>query len=550
MEAPVAVSDEIKKYITHLENKNTQFEHHILQCEKKVTVLEQDNKTLEQQKYTLEQEKETLERENEILQEKLKLALFRQFGRHAEKFTGEGQPPLFDAGEAAVPELPETPEEKETVNSYSRKKRGRKPIDEKIPRVDEVIDIAEEEKQCACGSPLVCIGEDVIERLVIIPEQVYVIRYHIKKYASHECEGSGDEDKPAVRTGKAPENIIPGSIATPELLSYVFTRKYCDYVPYYRQEAAFSRIGVRLSRQNMANWQQRVCEKLRPLLGLMKEQVRMGNVVQMDETPMRVMDEPGRKNSQSSRMWLARGGPPGKPVLWYEYQETREKKHITELLSGFSGYLQSDGYGCYESAAEHDLAGVVHVGCFAHVRRHFFEAKKITTQPGLADQALEQIQGLYKVERELRDKLRKEETDRERFVAERRESCGPKLMVFYEWLMANLPTVPPTSKIGSAISYTLKIWPSLLRYLDDWQLTPDNNACERGIRPFVMGRKNWVMSGSPSGAKSSCEIYTLIETAKANNWNPAKYLRRVFEKAAKMNTGDDWSQLLPWNLPQ
>jgi transposase len=364
MKEAAAASDEVKKYITHLENKNTRLEQHILQFEKKVTVLERDNKTLE--------------RENEVLQEKLKLALFRQFGRHAEKFTGEGQMPLFDAGEAAAPEIPESPEEKETVNSYSRKKRGRKPLDEKIPRVDEVIDIAEEEKQCACGSPLVCIGEDVIERLVIIPEQVYVKRYHIKKYACHECEGSGDEEKPAVRTGKAPENIIPGSMATPELLSYVFTKKYCDYVPYYRQEAAFFRIGVTLSRQNMANWQQRVCEKLQPLLGLMKEQLRNGNVVQMDETPMRVMDEPGRKNSQSSRMWLARGGPPGEPVLWYEYQETREKKHITELLSGFSGYLQSDGYGPYESAAEQDLAGVVHVGCFAHVRRHFFEAKTIT----------------------------------------------------------------------------------------------------------------------------------------------------------------------------
>jgi transposase len=240
-------------------------------------------------------------------------------------------------------------------------------------------------------------------------------------------EGSGDEEKPAARTGKAPENIIPGSIATPGLLSYVFTKNYCDYAPYYRQEAAFSRTGASLSRQNMANWQQGVCEKLQPLLGLMKEHLRNGNVVQRDETPARVLDEPGRQNSQSSRMWLARGGPPGKPVLWCECQETREKKPIIELLSGFSGHVQSDGYGPYESAAEHDLAGVVHVGCFAHVRRHFFEAQQITTQPGLADQALEQTQGLCQVERELRKKLRNEEIDRERFVAERRETCEPKL---------------------------------------------------------------------------------------------------------------------------
>ena len=233
MEGTAAASDEVKKYITRLENN-------IIQFEKKVAVLERENKTLEQ--------------ENGLLQEKLKLALFRQFGRHAEKFVGEGQPPLFDSGEAAAPKTPETPEEQETVKSYNRTKRGRKPIDPTIPRVEEIIDLPEAEQQCACGKKLTCIGEDVTERLVIIPAQVYVIQYHVKKYACHDCEGSGDEDKPAVRTGKAPENIIPGSMATPELLSYVFTKKYCDYVPYYRQEAAFSRIGVTLSRQNMANF--------------------------------------------------------------------------------------------------------------------------------------------------------------------------------------------------------------------------------------------------------------------------------------------------------
>jgi transposase len=417
-------------------------------------------------------------------------------------------------------------------------------------RAEVIIDIAEEEKKCACGSPLICIGEDIVERLVIIPEQVYVIRYHIRKYACHECEGSGDEDKPAVRAGKVPVNILPGSIATPEPLSYVFTKKYCDYVPYFRQEGGFRRIGVQLSRQNMNNWQQKITERLQPLLGLIKEHIRGGNVVQMSKTPMKVMDEEGRKNSQTSRMWLARGGPAGKPALWYEYQQTREKKHITELLCGFSGYLQSDGYRSYESAAEKDLAGVIHVGCFAHVRRHFYEAKKIAGKPCLADEALERIQGLYKSERELREELEKGKTDAQGFVAKRRKACRPQLKALHDWLLAKQYEVPPTTKIGSAISYTLGIWPSLPHYLDDRQLTPDNNACERGIRPFVMGRKNWVMSGSPSGAKSSCELYTLIETAKANNWNPLKYLTKVFQAAAEMDSDEDWSRLLPWNLPQ
>jgi hypothetical protein len=332
------------------------------------------------------------------------------------------------------------------------------------------------------------------------------------------------------------------------LLSYIFTKKYCDYTPYYRQEGAFERIGVRVSRQNMANWQQRVCEALQPLLRLIKKHLRSGTVVQMDETTMTVMDEPGRENRQKSYMWLARGGPPGQPALWYEYCETKEKRHIGEILGGFAGYLQSDGYSAYESAAAHDLPGVVHVGCWAHARRKFFEAMKLATAPGLADAALSQIKGLYTIERDLREKLRDNTISADGFERQRRERCEPILRAFRQWLEENQGIVPPGSKTGEAMNYALKKWRVLERYLLDWQLTPDNNACERGIRPFVMGRKNWVMSGSPAGAKSSCELYTLIETAKANNWNPTKYLTRIFEKAATMRPSDDWTQLLPWNL--
>jgi transposase len=346
----------------------------------------------------------------------------------------------------------------------------------------------------------VCIGEDVTERLVMIPEQVYVVQYHAKKYACPECEGSGDEDAPPVRTATVPASIMPGSIATPELLSYIFTKKYGDYTPFYRQEAAFERIGVNISRQNMANWQQRICEIFQPLLLLLQKHVQSGHVVQMDETPMRVMDEPGRENRQKSYMWLARGGPPGQPALIYKYQETREKKHIVEILGGFKGFLQSDGFGSYESAIEKDLCGIIHVGCFAHVRRKFFEAKSVMAKGSLADNALSQIQGLYTVERDLWEKLKKREITTEAFQEQRKERCKPILAAFHGWLKTPQGTVPPSSNLGGAINYALHEWSSLERYLDDWQLSPDNNATERGIRPFVMGRKNWVMSGPPAGA--------------------------------------------------
>jgi post-segregation antitoxin (ccd killing protein) len=148
----------------------------------------------------------------------------------------------------------------------------------------------------------------------------------------------------------------------------------------------------------------------------------------------------------------------------------------------------------------------------------------------------------------LRDKLGQNRISAEEFEKERRERSEPILRGFHRWLEENRELVAESSKLGEAIKYTMHEWRTLERYLLDWQLTPDNNACERGIRPFVMGRKNWVMSGSPAGAKSSCELYTLIETAKANKLNPAKYLTHVFEKAATLQASDDWSQLLPWNL--
>jgi hypothetical protein len=319
-------------------------------------------------------------------------------------------------------------------------------------------------------------------------------------------------------------------------------------MPFYRQEAAFERIGVLISRQNMDNWQKKVCEILLPLLLLMKAHLKTGNVINMDETTMKVMDEPGRENKQLSYMWLARGGPPGKIVVWYEYHESRSSKHIVEILSGYSGYLQTDGYDAYEKALKELTGIIIHVGCWAHVRRYFFEAMKISRTPGGAEAALSQIKGLYTVEEKLREQLKKKQITEDTFLKERKEKCEPILTAFHKWLEDQQGKVLDSSKLGDAIKYTLGQWPTLIRYLEHIELTPDNNAAERAIRPFVMGRKNWNISGSPAGAQSSCQLYTLIETAKANQLNPYEYLKTIFEQAAEMSPSDDWSKLLPWNL--
>ncbi|GHU64805.1 IS66 family transposase [Spirochaetia bacterium] len=539
MTGSAALSDEAKNYITNMERENNQLKNlqsHIIQFEKKVAELENKNRQLEDK--------------NRQLEEKLKLALYRQFGRHVERFTGEGQPLLFESEEKAAPLLAAGTPETTTVKEHTRLKRGRKPLDENLPREHTYLDIDEADKHCACGDNLVCIGEEVSERLHIEPQKIWVEVIHKKKYACKTCEGSGDEDKKAVRMARTPGNIMPGSIATPGLLSFIFTQKYCDYMPFYRQQAAFERIGVNISRQNMDNWQKGVCEKLEPLLTLMKKHLKTGEVINMDETTMKVMDEPGKENKQVSYMWLARGGPPGKKVIWYEYHDSRAAKHIVEILSGYSGYLQTDGYDAYEKALKELTGKIIHAGCFAHVRRYFFEAMKISRTPGGADDALAQIKGLYTVEEKLREKLSQKTISAEEFLKERKEKCKPLLTAFHGWLEDREGKVLDSSKLGEAIKYTLGQWPLLVHYLDHIELTPDNNAAERAIRPFVMGRKNWNISGSPAGAKSSCQLYTLIETAKANKLNPYQYLKTIFEQAAEMNPSGDWSKLLPWNLNQ
>lgn len=311
------------------------------------------------------------------LEEQYKLLLLQKFGRKSEKESFDTtQQFLFDSESHASPEQ-DTEDSTTIVKGYPRKKPGRKPIDESIPREEVIIDIPEEEKQCACGYRMIRIGEEISEKLQVIPPKMWVERIVRPKYACKACEGSGDEDKPAVRVADVPAAIVPRSIVTPSLLSFIIVNKFVDHLPYYRQEKRFERIGIHISRQNMSNWQQAAFEKIAPLIECLKEHICSGPVINMDETPVQVMQEPERKNTSKSYMWLTRGGPPEKPVLLYTYRETRGSRHITELLTGFSGYLQTDGYEAYETAISGNNS-IIHVGCMAHARRKFHEAAKAT----------------------------------------------------------------------------------------------------------------------------------------------------------------------------
>lgn len=483
------------------------------------------------------------ELEIEDLQARLKLALFRKFGRSSEASSDDLQALLFEELEDQAKGESKTEDELTTVPSHTRKKRGRKPLADDLPRVDVIHDIPDEEKQCGCGHQLSKIDEEISEKLKIIPEQVFVERHIRPKYACRTCEGSGDEDKPVFRIAAVPPAIIPKSIVTSELLAFIIQNKFIDHLPYYRQEKRFERIGARISRQDMSNWQQKAYQVLKPLKELLRQQILSGPVIQMDETTVQVMNEEGKLNTSKSYMWLARGGPPDKPVVEYAYCRSRGHEYAKEYLKSYSGYLQTDGYAGYQTALQ-DRDDITHVGCMAHVRRKFFEAATSSKKASSAHEAVAKITQFYRIE----NQLRASGLSDEEFTRMRKEHIVPLAEKFKDWLDKKAQSIRPSSAVGQAVAYAVSQWDKVMNYLESPYLTPDNNGAENAIRPFVLGRKNWLFSGSPEGAESSCFMFSLIQTAVQNGLNPYGYLVHVFTQAPQIAADGDWKELLPWNI--
>jgi transposase len=272
----------------------------------------------------------------------------------------------------------------------------------------------------------------------------------------------------------------------------------------------------------------------------LEKHLRLGPILRLDETTVQVLGEEGRANTTKSYMWVARGGVPGAEVVMYHYASSRGAEVARQMIGDFEGYFQSDGYEVYDTVCA-ERPSIIHVGCMAHVRRGFMDAKKNSTKAGSADEALAMIDKLYAMERR-----RTEYEDLQQFAAARKTEVEPVLEKFHEWLLRRQIQVLPGSLLGQAIDYTIGQWPKLLRYLQHPLLTADNNACEQSIRPFVCGRKNWLFSGSPRGASASATLYSLIESAKANGLEPYWYLRRLFEALPNVSTPQDLLPILPF----
>jgi len=461
------------------------------------------------------------------------------YGSSSEK-TNPEQLSLFDEAENEADKRRPEPEVEQIT--YTRRHGREKQEEETLPDlpVETVEHILPKEEQICpeCGSELHVMGHDTRRELEIIPAQVKVIEHVREVYACRNCEKTATS-VPIIKAPE-PEPIIKGSAASPSSVAHIITQKYVNAVPLYRQEQEFLMNGILLSRQTMANWLVRSSEDwLSPLYEQLKIELLREEVLHADETTLQVLKEPGRSSRSESYMWLYRTGECAlRPTALYEYQPTRSSSHPKAFLNGFRGYLHTDGYAGY-----HALPSEVKiVGCWAHARRKFDEAVKGTPPEARinlpSQKGLDLCNELFRLEREY-EKLKPKERYEERL--RRSKSISEAL---FEW--ASGLGALAKSLLGKAIHYLLSQRSYLENVYEDGRLELSNNRAERSIKPFVIGRKNWLFSATPKGANASSVIYSVVETAKENGLRPFEYLKYLFETMPNKEE-EKYESLLPWS---
>ena len=489
----------------------------------------------------------------EWLMEQFRLAQHRRFGASSEKSecAQAEQLNFFNEAEITSDILVPEPELVE-IEKHFRKRKNM--VNDKLPE-DLPVEIVEhdlpaDEQVCPeCDGNLHVMGCETLRReLKLIPAKAVIVEHVRKVYACRHCE----KDECGVPIVKAAvlSPVIKGGFASAEAVAHIATQKFVMAVPLYRQEQEWNRHGINLSRQTMSNWLIKATfDWLEPIYDALKEMLCMRKVLHADETTLQVLHEPDKLPENKSYMWLYRtGGDAEKQampaIVLYEYQSNRKAEHPKLFLKNFNGYLHTDGYEGY-----HDLSDNIKVvGCFAHARRKFDEAVK-----GLPKK--DQATSNAMIGKRFCDKLFSLERDFSEFTAEerfkkRQELSKPILDEFYDWLNTFNP--PPKMALYKAVVYAKNQREYLECYLEDGRLEISNNRAERSIKPFVIGRKNWLFANTPRGAKASAILFSIIETAKENRLNPYEYLTYVFRNAPNWDiriNANNLERLLPWFVP-
>ncbi|MDO7410168.1 MULTISPECIES: IS66 family transposase [Acinetobacter] len=417
--------------------------------------------------------------------------------------------------------------QKATVN-----KPKRRPLPDHLASIR--IEHEPESTQCACGCTLRRIGEDISEKLNFRPAQFYKEQHVRGKWVCDQCDTLTQQAMPAY--------VIDKGIASPELLSHVLVSKYADHLPLYRQRQIFLRAGVDLSRSTLSDWIGRCGVELEPLAEALKQIILQQQVIHADETPVTIMQlGDDEKKPKKGYVW-AYATTQYNPIqaVIYDFQPSRSGQHAEDFLTGWQGHLVCDDYSGYK--ARFKTGQVIEVGCMAHARRKFHELH-VTKKSFIAEQALQLIQQLYQIEAELRELPNCSAEQRHQ---RRQQDSQPIMRQLYAWLEEHQDKVPKSSPAAKAINYSLKRWSALSRYLDDGNLPICNNWVENQMRPWALGRKNWLFAGSLRSGQRAANIMTLIQSAKLNGLVPYAYLSDVL-KRLPTHKMKDIEALLPHN---
>lgn len=488
-----------------------------------------------------EKDKE-LAKQHEIIHgllERYEIARRKAFGKSSEQNPGEDE--TFNEAEETLDEADKT-----LLSDVGRKKKPtiknkpkRKSLPKGLPRKVVTIDVPVDKQVCdCCQSSLHKIGESRSEKLEFVPAHIKVIETIRPKYACKECEKTGVANH--IKTAPMPPTPIPKGIATASLLSQLITAKYQYGLPLYRQESMFNDYGISLSRQTMSEWLMRCSELLMPLYDVFKSELLAQAVIHADETPLKVI----REEKSTSYMWVYCCGEDQlnnnktKNIVLYDYHNSRAAQCPITFLDGYSNYLQVDGYAAYGKT------NAILAGCMAHARRKFIDAKTAQgkSKTGKADVVLSLIGKLYGIESNIKTKISGEKHQ------VRQDKSKPILDKIQTWVTSNKEKIPPKSKLGEALTYWHNQADKLETYLKDGRINIDNNRAERAVKPFVIGRKNWLFSNTSRGANASAILYSFVETAKANGLLVDNYLQTCLNELAKKPESLEY--LLPWNIKQ
>lgn len=486
-----------------------------------------------------------LQQQIEHLTQIVSLLRKEKFGSSSEKTPKptENVASLFNEVELEENASIKEPIQKENCHYKHRNpKTKREDLFKDLPVREVLCESSEEDMVCPrCQTGLKPIGKEVVrEELEYLPAKLQIVRYIRMSY---ECPTCKHTEEPYIQKATTPTSLMNHSLASPSSVANVMYQKYVNSIPLYRQEKEWGNLGIALSRATMAHWVIRCTEDyLIPVVACMKQELLSRDILHCDETPIQVLKEEGKKPQTKSYMWLYRTGNDNKaPVIVYDYQPSRNGDHAVTFLKDFQGYLHSDGYAGYNK-----LTNIIRCGCWAHLRRKFVEAipskKEAKASLTSAEIGREYCNQLFQIEESLKD-LSFEERKEKRLALER-----PVLEAFWYWLESL--QVLKGSALGKAVTYAKNQKPYMEHYLLDERCAISNNAAENAIRPFTVGRKNWLFADTPKGATASAAIYSIVETAKANHLNVYNYLQYLLLHMPDTdwcNHPEKLEQLMPWS---